>query len=235
LDHCRQCGTCCRKGGPAIHQEDKILLENGHIPFRYLFTIRKDEPVYDNVQGCIISAWSDIIRIKSLENSNTCVFFNSERNNCTIYDNRPKECRTLECWNTREIEEIYSKGHLSRQELLTDLPDINQLMKYHENRCAYQIIKRLIHQLDQDNLDQENKENILNNIRELLAFDNHFRSLAIEKSVCKTDIMEFLFGSPLHQTLPRMGLKVIRKKDGYCLIPATRFTANKSVLIHQPF
>jgi hypothetical protein len=56
LDHCRQCGTCCRKGGPAIHREDKKLLENGHIPLRYLFTIRKNEPVYDNVQGCIISA-----------------------------------------------------------------------------------------------------------------------------------------------------------------------------------
>jgi Fe-S-cluster containining protein len=226
LDHCRQCGTCCRKGGPAIHQEDQKLLENGYIPLRYLFTIRKDEPVYDNVQGCIISAWSDIIRIKSSKNSNTCVFFNSEQNKCTIYDNRPKECRTLECWNTREIEEIYSKGRLSRQELLTDLPYLSQLMRYHESRCAYQLIKKLIHQLDQNKLDQENKENIFNNIREILAFDNHFRLLAIEKSICKTDILEFLFGSPLHQTLPRMGLKVIRKRDGYCLIPTTRFTAN---------
>jgi Fe-S-cluster containining protein len=222
LDHCQQCGTCCRKGGPAIHQEDKKLLENGRIPLKYLFTIRKDEPVYDNVQGCIILAGSDIIRIKSHENSNTCVFFNSEHNNCTIYDNRPKECRTLECWNTREIEEIYSKGRLSRQELLTDTPHINQLIKYHEQRCAYKLIKELIHQLDQD-------KNILHSIREILAFDNHFRLLAIEKSVCKTDIMEFLFGVPLYQTLPRLGLKVIRKRNGYCLIPASGVTTNKSM------
>ena len=222
MDHCRQCGTCCRKGGPAIHQEDKKLLENGHIPLRYLFTIRKNEPVYDNVQGCIISAESDIIRVKSRKNSNTCVFFDSEHNQCTIYKNRPIECRTLECWNTRKIEETYRKGRLSRHELLTDTPYINQLMKYHESRCAYQLIKELIHQLDKDN-------NILDSIREILAFDNHFRLLAIEKSVCKTDIMEFLFGLPLYQTLPRMGLKVIRKRNGYCLIPATDFTINKSI------
>jgi Fe-S-cluster containining protein len=214
LDYCRQCGTCCRKGGPAIHQEDKKLLEHGHIPLRYLFTIRKDEPVYDNVQGCVISAPSDIIRIRNQEGSNTCVFFSPEYNNCTIYDTRPLECRTLECWNTLEIEKIYNRGRLARQELLANTPHIN-LMEYHENRCAYLLIKKLIHQLDQGS----NKD-ILKNIREIFAFDNHFRLLAIEKSICKPEIMDFLFGSPLQKTLPRMGLKVIRKKDDYYLVPA---------------
>jgi Fe-S-cluster containining protein len=206
LDHCRQCGTCCRKGGPAIHQEDKKLLENGHIPLRYLFTIRKNEPVYDNIQGCIISAPSDIIRIKSRESSNRCVFFNPEHNQCTIYDYRPLECRILECWNTREIEERYDKGRLSRQELLATTPHIYNMVEYHENRCAYQIIKKLIQQYNQGD-----KKNALENIREILAFDNHFRLLAIEKSICKTDVIDFLFGLPLEKTLPRMGLKVIKK------------------------
>lgn len=210
MDHCRQCGTCCRKGGPAIHQEDKKLLEHGHIPLRYLFTIRKDEPVYDNIQGCIISAPSDIIRIKSRESSSTCAFFNPEYNQCTIYDKRPLECRILECWNTRKIEEIYDKGRISRQELLTNTPPLIDLVEYHENRCAYQIIKKLIHQLNQGD-----KKNALENIREILAFDNHLRLLAIEKSICKTDIIDFLFGSPLQKTLQRMGLKVIKKRHGH--------------------
>ncbi len=210
MDHCRQCGTCCRKGGPAIHREDKKLLENGYIPLSYLFTIRKDEPVYDNVQGCIISAPADIIRIKSRESSTTCVFFNPEFNNCNIYPKRPLECRMLECWNTRSIEEIYDKGRLSRQELLANTHHINDLVEYHENRCAYLIIKKLIHQLNQGD-----KKNALENIREILAFDNHFRLLAIEKSICKRNIIDFLFGSPLQKTLPRMGLKVIKKKHGH--------------------
>ncbi len=210
MDHCRQCGTCCRKGGPAIHREDKKLLENGYIPLSYLFTIRKDEPVYDNVQGCIISAPADIIRIKSRESSTTCVFFNPEFNNCSIYPKRPLECRMLECWNTRSIEEIYDKQRLSRQELLANTPHITDLIEYHENRCAYRIIKKLIHQLNHGD-----KKNAHENIREILAFDNQFRLLAIEKSICKSDIIDFLFGSPLQKTLPRMGLKVIKKKHGH--------------------
>jgi Fe-S-cluster containining protein len=204
LDKCRQCGTCCRKGGPAIHREDKELLENGHIPLNNLFTIRKDEPVYDNVQGCITSALSEIIRVKSLQGSTTCVFFSSKNNNCNIYNKRPLECRILECWDTREIEEIYNKGRLSRQELFAKAPHINHLIEYHENRCAYQLIKNLIRQLDRDK-----KKNALKNIRELLSFDNHFRLLAIEKSVCKADTMEILFGLPLQKILPRMGLTCI--------------------------
>jgi hypothetical protein len=99
----------------------------------------------------------------------------------------------------------YNKGRLSRQELLANTPHIYNMVEYHENRCAYQIIKKLIHQLNQGK-----NENILKNIREILAFDNHFRILAIEKSICKTDVIDFLFGLPLQKTLPRMGLKVIQ-------------------------
>ena len=206
MERCRQCGTCCRKGGPAIHQEDKKLLEDGHIPLKYLFTIRKDEPVYDNVQGCIISAPSDIIRIKSRESSNTCVFFNPETNSCTIYEKRPLECRILECWNTGEIERRYDKGRLSRSELFSDTPHIKDLVAYHENRCAYRIIKELIRRVNQDN-----DKKVFESIREILAFDNHFRLLAIEKSICKEEIIDFLFGLSLEKNLPRMGLKFIKK------------------------
>lgn len=206
MERCRQCGTCCRKGGPAIHQEDKKLLENGHIPLKCLFTIRKGEPVYDNVQGCIISAPSDIIRIKSREGSNTCVFFNPKANSCTIYEKRPLECRILECWNTGEIERRYDKGRLSRFELLSDTPHIKDLVEYHENRCAYRIIKELIRRFNQDN-----DKKVFESIREILAFDNHFRLLAIEKSICQEEIIDFLFGLSLEKKLPRMGLKLIKK------------------------
>ena len=206
MEHCRQCGTCCRKGGPAIHQEDKQLLEKGHIALKYLFTIRKDEPVYDNVQGCIICAPSDIIRIKSRESSSSCIFFNPEFNACTIYDNRPLECRILECWNTHEIETIYDTGRLSRCEILSNTSHIKDLVEYHENRCAYRIIKELVHQLNQDN-----DVKILESIREMLAFDKHYRLLCVEKSICTEDMIDFLFGLSLEKTLPRMGLKIIRK------------------------
>lgn len=199
MDHCQKCGTCCRKGGPAIHREDKKLLQNGLILLKYLFTIRKDEPVYDNVRRCIISSPSDIIRIKSLESSNVCVFFNLKHNNCTIYDNRPLECRLLKCWATGEIENNYDKGRLLRQELLENAPQIKDIVEYHENRCAYSKIRSLILQSDHGK-----NTNALANIREILAFDKQFRLLAIEKFICKEEILDFLFGLPLTKTFPRM-------------------------------
>ncbi len=199
MDHCQQCGTCCRKGGPAIHREDKPLLEKGAILLKYLFTIRKDEPVYDNVRGCILLSPSDIIRVKNQEASSACTFFNPEHNNCNIYADRPLECRLLKCWDTREIEKKYNTGRLCRKELIEDIPSLYELVQYHENRCAYEKIKKLIHQPDQDKNNDDSKT-----IRKIMSFDNHFRALVIEKSLCKPEIMDFLFGLPLQKTLSRI-------------------------------
>ncbi len=56
---CLRCGTCCEKGGPGLHQEDRMLIEKGQIPAKYLYAIRKGERVYDNVKGCLVAAGSD--------------------------------------------------------------------------------------------------------------------------------------------------------------------------------
>jgi len=123
---------------------------------------------------------------------------------------RPLECRILECWNTAKIEAIYQRERLCRQELLSLTPHLKDLVAYHESRCAYREVKKCIHRLKQG----ENKH-VLDNLYEMLSFDNHIRSLVMEKSICKEDNMDFLFGLPLEKTLPRMGLTVLRKKrDG---------------------
>lgn len=46
---CMRCGTCCEKGGPGFHQEDRMLIEKGRIPLKYLYTIRKGEFAYDKI------------------------------------------------------------------------------------------------------------------------------------------------------------------------------------------
>ena len=71
---CIRCGTCCEKGGPALHAEDKALVEAGRIHTRYLYTIRKGERVHDNVRNCLIPATSDIIKLKGKNQSWVCVF-----------------------------------------------------------------------------------------------------------------------------------------------------------------
>ncbi len=199
MDRCQQCGTCCRKGGPAFHLEDREILEKGHILLKHLFTIRKGEPVFDNVRGCFIASPSDIIRIRGTEGSPVCVFFNPHTNECTIYPYRPLECRLLKCWDTREIEHAYDKQRLSRKDLLNDIPRVMDLVEYHEERCGYGKLKSLIQQAD-----QEKNKSAPDKIDQMAAFDKHFRLLVVENSLCKQEILDFLFGLPLKQTLPRI-------------------------------
>ncbi|MBT8367361.1 MAG: YkgJ family cysteine cluster protein, partial [Deltaproteobacteria bacterium] len=90
---CTRCGTCCQKGGPSFHQEDRMLIDKGVIPARCLFTIRRGESAYDNVKGCLMPVDSDIIKIKGKEGTWTCIFFDAHNKGCSIYSHRPLECR----------------------------------------------------------------------------------------------------------------------------------------------
>ena len=144
MKECTRCGTCCKKGGPSFHLEDKILIEKGLIPSKYIYTIRKGERSYDNVKECFLPASSDILKLKGQKDSWTCVFFNEVNNNCTIYEHRPIECKVLKCWDTREIEEIYSKNRLTRQDLISSVEGLWELVEEHQKRCSYDTLKFFI-------------------------------------------------------------------------------------------
>ena len=130
ISECARCGTCCIKGGPSFHHEDKELIDKGIILSKFLYTIREGELSYDNVKECLLPAASDIIKIKGQKDSWTCAFFNE--NECTIYDNRPLECRLLTCWDTREIEKVYSKNRLTRKDLLSAVEGLWDLIEEHQ-------------------------------------------------------------------------------------------------------
>ena len=116
-----RCGTCCKKGGPTFHHADKTLIEAGVIESKYLYTIRKGEMAYDNVKQCLEPVSSDVIKIKGKNESQTCIFFNEPQSVCTIYENRPTECRALKCWDTKALEGLYAKKRLTRKDLLSEI------------------------------------------------------------------------------------------------------------------
>ena len=212
VDECKRCGTCCLKGGPALHREDKELVEQGCIPLNCLYTIRKGEIALDNVMGRLIEVSEDIVRIKSADGSGACVLFETEKNECSIYQDRPLECRALKCWDTQDIREAYAEDRLSRKEILEKSPDFAELVDYHDSKCDYRKIRELIAVLD----DGKN-EDALEQLREILAFDDHLRGLVLEKTSFGEAILDFLFGRSLKQVLPGMGLKVVKKDGKYVL------------------
>jgi len=204
---CIRCGTCCKKGGPALHRDDAHLIQDGIIPSKDLFTIRKDEAVYDNVKGFIFPAPSDIIKIKNRLNSAACAYFDETTRRCTIYTHRPVECRILECWNTRDIEKRYSAERLTRKDLLSTMQDIWRLVSDHNKRCSYTVINRFMGPIGKTLPEKVSPE-----VQEMVQYDIHFRKLLAEKGGIDPDLMDFLFGKPLHETLRRYGIQIRRSE-----------------------
>jgi len=199
---CKRCGTCCKKGGPSFHMEDRRLIDKGLIPGSDVFTIRKGEPALENVQDRLIATNTDIIKIKGKSGSWECRYYNSRNRGCLIYENRPKECRALDCENTGPIEALYTAPHLTRRDLLFGVQGIWELIEDHQNRCDYQTILKL-----QERIKTHSDRTAKGRIWEMVAYDRQIRRTLIENSVAP-EMMDFLFGRPLTVTLPPLGIQV---------------------------
>ncbi len=207
-DHCKKCGTCCRKGGPSFHHGDRELIDTGKIPSKYLYTIRKGELARDNVKGMLAPVKKDIIKIKGKGTTWTCIFLDEKANHCTIYKNRPLECRELKCWDTTGIEHIYNRKRLTRNDLLSGIEGLWELIETHEEKCSYRKIKELLKQYPKTH-DSRFQEEML----ELISYDASIRNLVVEKAGVDREMNDFLFGRPLTRTLIMFDLKLIQK-DG---------------------
>jgi Fe-S-cluster containining protein len=214
ITQCIRCGTCCKKGGPSFHLEDKILIEKGIILSKYLYTIREGELFYDNVKESILPASSDIIKIKGQKNSWTCIFFNEKENECTIYDNRPLECRALKCWDTREIEKIYSKNRLTRKDLISTIEGLWDLVEDHHKRCSYEKLALFI-----DLLKKDKKNEVLKGALDIIEYDTQIRELVLQKGALDPELTDFIFGRPIMETIRMYGFKIKKQDNNYRLIP----------------
>lgn len=205
INDCIRCGTCCEKGGPAFHQADRLLIESGTIPAKHLFTIRQGELAYDNVRGCLVPVASDIIKIKGKPDTWTCVYFEEAEKACAIYDDRPLECRALKCWDTRELEKIYAGRRLTRQDLVSKIEGLWDLIKEHQIRCNYEKIQNLIRELKTGSSTQTRRK-----LGEIIRYDTEIRRLVVADGGVDPEMLDFLFGRPLSATLQNLGIEVGR-------------------------
>jgi Fe-S-cluster containining protein len=209
LTQCLRCGTCCRKGGPALHLEDKALVDAGKIPLKHLMTFRQGEPVYDNITGTIAPAVTDIIKIKGIHGGTAvCAFYDAATKGCAIYPHRPAECDALLCRDTREIEKIYAIRRLTRRHLLSGITGYWELVQDHQQRCDYAYIAELAGRIRQQQQAAAAEKALL----ELVAYDRHLRAVTLERSHFDPGVLEFFFGRPLSFTMGLFHLRI--KKTG---------------------
>lgn len=204
ISECKRCGTCCTKGGPSFHHADKALIEDGVIHSKYLYTIRKGEWAYDNVRQRLEPVSSDIIKIKEKNDSWTCIFFDETQSACAIYENRPSECRALKCWDTQELENLYAKKRLTREDLISEIEGLWSLIKDHQQRCNYEIIQKLVDAIKSNPRDVGARLKLA----EIIKFDTEIRQLVVSTAGLEPEMLDFLFGRALPRTIKKMGLKV---------------------------
>ncbi|WP_319521376.1 YkgJ family cysteine cluster protein [uncultured Desulfosarcina sp.] len=211
---CRRCGICCEKGGPGLHHEDSPLVENGNIPAKCLYTIRCGELVRDDIRGSLAPLAEEIVKIKGQAGKWTCLFYDRQEHGCRIYDHRPIECRVLNCRDTGPIEQIYDKARLTRRDLLTTVAGLWELVEDHERRCSYAQLGAWVREgtLENDAFKQEEA------IFETLRYDAHIRQLAVEKGGLDADLLPFVFGRPLTETIRMFGIDLIKRNGAYGLV-----------------
>ena len=216
---CQRCGQCCEKGGPTLHREDQPLVDDGRIPARCLYTIRKGELVRDNVKGTLAALPEEIVKIKGQSGRWTCLFYDRATRGCGIYEHRPLECRALNCRDTRRIEQVYQTTRLTRRDLLSGVDGLWELIEDHEQHCRYERLKVLV-----DGGSRGGRPVREDAILEIVRYDAHIRQLTMEKGGMDEQALDFLFGRPLVDTIKMFDIALVTQGGAYRLQSQSSFS-----------
>lgn len=129
---CRRCGTCCRKGGPALHMEDTSLLES--IGLTELICLRVGEPAFDPRRGSVQPLQEEVIKVRGKGNSWECVYYDSDGQCCGIYSRRPLECRALSCEHSDGIFRAMGSALLNRSHFVQPGSALWECITEHDRR-----------------------------------------------------------------------------------------------------
>jgi len=131
---CRRCGTCCRKGGPALHTRDLALFDGPNaLPLSLIVTLRAGEMALDQLQGRVLGLGTEVLKLRGrTRNSQACALLNPADSSCSLYARRPAECRALSCRDTAPLAAMYDRDRLTRADLLPAGHGLLAVMAEHE-------------------------------------------------------------------------------------------------------
>ncbi|MBW2098745.1 MAG: YkgJ family cysteine cluster protein [Deltaproteobacteria bacterium] len=194
IESCIRCGTCCEKGGPTLHSEDRIFLQKGVLRPAHLFTLRAGEPAYHPLEERLIELSDEMIKIKGKDDgSGACIFYDAKQHGCAIYEDRPLECRALKCWDTRDIEGLF----------------MQDLLSYERSFPPGRIYGLLSKAGPREGAQKAGPE-----IEQAVSTDEAFRQKVIETLGLGEDELEFFFGRPVRSLVEGIrALMNTNKKD----------------------
>ena len=192
IESCIRRGICCERGGPTLHSEDRIFLQKGVLRPTHLFTLRAGELAYHPLEERLIELSDEMIKIKSMDGSSTCTFYDAEQKACAIYEDRPLECRAFKCWDTAEVEGLFMKDLLSRLDLCPKGSVVAEMISAYERSFPSGQIYGLLSEAGPQEGTQTSPE-----IEQMVSTDEAFRQKVVETLGLGEDELEFFFGRPV--------------------------------------
>lgn len=197
---CKRCGECCRRSSPTLHLEDRDIILKGIIPFRDLYTLRKGEKAYDNLNQTLVNLQEELIKVKEKRNSRECIFFDSLSSSCTIYEHRPLQCRVFLCSKPERSRALFKRKKLKRTDLV-NTPEILTIIDAHNQRVDMNCFIETVESLSRS--DRMKDETV-----ELILYDMHFRKFIKEKLPLNPDEIQFYLGRSLYEILKDFGIEL---------------------------
>jgi Fe-S-cluster containining protein len=198
---CERCGKCCQQGGPALHLQDLELIRSGLLPTSNLITIRQGELVHNPLTGTVQPAAVELVKIAGTGKHWVCCYYDQTKG-CTIHDHRPHACRTLKCWDTREVCALIEKDTLSRFDILPADDLLLPVLREHSRICPCDDLAYVRTNLAR--LSNEKKKELENRVGEELRL--RLRAVAEHHLGLRQEL--FYFGRPLFQLLSALGVGV---------------------------
>jgi Fe-S-cluster containining protein len=213
---CVQCGECCRKGSPTLHEEDLELLQEGRIPWGQLVTLREGEPAYSPFDEKPFLLASECIKIREKAGSKGCVFLDDPTAQCRIYSNRPVQCRAQACWDPAQARQVAKLPHLTRSGIFEEVELLRDIIAEHDQRCSFKKLSDVFAAMAETN----GRE--IDRVLELMAHEDHFRRFFAERLKIPEDTLDLVFGRSFAELAPLFGFQVVIEPDGSCcLVPET--------------
>ncbi|MFZ0932129.1 MAG: YkgJ family cysteine cluster protein [Syntrophobacteraceae bacterium] len=214
LPACVQCGECCRMGSPTLHLEDLLLLQSGKIPWDQIVTLRKGEPARSPFDGRPFVLPEERIKVREKEGLRECVFLVSETGRCSIYVDRPLQCRAQACWDPIPARDTAELPFLLREHIFKGVGLLLEIIAEHEARCGFAVISDAFEDLSRS-ANGGNVEEVLR----LLSYEEHFRQFVSDKFKIPAQNMELLLGRSFTRMSTLFGFRVAEEPDGTrCLV-----------------
>lgn len=214
LPTCVQCGECCRKGSPALMLEDLDILRQEKIPWSHLLCLRRGEPVHSPFDEKLFFLLDERIKLKEKPEARECILFDNLTDRCTVYADRPMQCRAQACWDPTEAKQLAEQPYLTRRDMFRGIELLLELMGEHDRRCSFEKLSEAFKRLE------ECKGKTADEVTELLAYEDHFRRFMGEKLQIPEDTLDLIFGRSFADMTRLFGFRVCEEPDGSrCLVP----------------